>query len=376
MSGAPAGGGPAAARVLIVDDERFYREALREALSQAGIECDSAAEADEALERLREPGFGVVLLDVRLPGTSGIEVLRKLRAEGSAARVVILSAHTEQETVLEALRLGAFDYLAKPFHDEEVVLAVRRARASFALEAELRALRQGLRALAETPAEASRDEAAGAPRALEAAGPGLAEADGALLRALAALRGAPAPAPEPDAAPPAELARGVLSAVADEVAPERVLGEAAARAARGLAAASVALYLACPRTGALLREAAAGEGGADRERLPRDRGLTGRALATGRRVLCEDPSREEGFDPEVDAPAAGPAGPLAVLPLRLRGRSVGVVRVFAAKEPLRDAADTLEVAFSAAARTALLYRSLLEAIDDLARARRESRTAP
>ena len=113
--------------VLVVDDERFFREAIRDALSRAGFVCVLAESGGEALERAESDEIGVVVLDIQMPGMNGIEVLRRLRETRPLVRVIILSAHTDQAYVLEALRLGAADYLAKPLHEEELVLAVRRA---------------------------------------------------------------------------------------------------------------------------------------------------------------------------------------------------------------------------------------------------------
>lgn len=154
-------------RVLVVDDERFFREAIREVLDGAGFEIETAASGTEALEKAADRPVGVAVLDIQLPGMSGLEVLELLRQKYERLRVIILSAHTEQEIVLEALRLGACDYLAKPLHDEELVLAVRRAWQGFAeadayarlrdrldlLDARLRELAQ---AAAQDPGESGR----------------------------------------------------------------------------------------------------------------------------------------------------------------------------------------------------------------------------
>jgi len=115
-------------RVLIVDDEVFFREAIEEILSGAGFESEMAEDGQSALERVTDPSIGVVVLDVRLPDVDGIHVLARIREIRPEMPVIMLSASTDQEIVLEALRLGASDYLAKPLHDEELVLAVGRAR--------------------------------------------------------------------------------------------------------------------------------------------------------------------------------------------------------------------------------------------------------
>jgi DNA-binding NarL/FixJ family response regulator len=130
------------ARILVVDDERFFREAIRDVLVPAGLSVELAASGEEALDKLADPSLGVMVLDLQLPDLHGLEVFRRARRVRPELRVVILSAHTDQAYVLEALRLGAADYLAKPLHEEELELAVRRAQASFALEAGWNGLRE------------------------------------------------------------------------------------------------------------------------------------------------------------------------------------------------------------------------------------------
>lgn len=131
-------------RILVVDDERFFREVIRGALGAAGLAVEVAATGAQALEKLAERRFGAVVLDLQLPDLHGLEVLRRARELRPELRVVILSAHTEQANVLQALRLGAFDYLAKPLHEEELVFAVRRALATYDLAAGWEGLRERL----------------------------------------------------------------------------------------------------------------------------------------------------------------------------------------------------------------------------------------
>jgi len=147
----PPGGpamGVAGTRILVVDDERFFREGIRDALEGGGFGVVTAATGVDALDQAADPEIGVVVLDVVLPGLDGLEVLRRLRGRRPELRVIILSAHTDQERVLEALRLGAFDYLAKPIHDEELLLAVRRAAEIQTLWSGLAGLRRRVERLA------------------------------------------------------------------------------------------------------------------------------------------------------------------------------------------------------------------------------------
>jgi len=114
-------------RVLVCDDEYFFREAIRDVLTGEDLEVIEAVDGETALELASDPAIGVMVLDIRLPGVDGLEVLRRLAVDRPDLHVIMLSANNDQELVLDALRLGACDYLAKPLHDEELVLAVRRA---------------------------------------------------------------------------------------------------------------------------------------------------------------------------------------------------------------------------------------------------------
>ncbi len=136
-------------RVLVVDDELFFREAICEVLSPHGFSCRSCEDGESAVKLAASESFAVAVLDIRLPGIDGIEVLRQLRAAQPETLVIMLSASTDQELVLEALRLGACDYLAKPLHDEELTLAVRRAAEAHCAASDHRGLRRRLDDLVE-----------------------------------------------------------------------------------------------------------------------------------------------------------------------------------------------------------------------------------
>jgi FixJ family two-component response regulator len=468
-------------RVLIVDDVRFFREAIRAALAELGVACDLVETGEEALKAAEDPRLGVVVLDVRLPGIGGIQVLERLRARRPALRVIVMSAHTDQELVLEALRLGAADYLAKPLHDEELRLAVRRAVDAHAVESRwesLRGRRARRSALATPVAEAVAEVLAASktsllladdsssvlevlaatgegrdPREMDASRVGVNVAGlaiqegyplliddierdercaqltrqhryGSVSVALAPLLGEGAPigvlcatdregnlpfededlalfrilalhasvliapteprAPEQADAPEgaegagdelAELARAICDAVTNEVEPERLIRAALRPVAQTLSASSVAIHLLDGRSGELVLEGEREEGGAsDHPRLPRDRGLTGMVLQTGRLVATDHPDSDSRFDPEIDTPQGGRVGPLLCIPLKIRGKVLGVARVFPAQQVGASArvGEVLAGALAAAVRNVLLYRSLLESIEDLARARREA----
>jgi len=132
-----------ARRVLIVDDEQLVRWSLAERLRDAGHEIIEARNGREALE-YAEQGADLVLLDYKLPDQDGVSVLKKLRDIDPDTLVVMLTAHTGVETVVEAMKAGAFDYAAKPFDLEDMALRVARALEATRLRRELRSLRDVL----------------------------------------------------------------------------------------------------------------------------------------------------------------------------------------------------------------------------------------
>jgi DNA-binding NarL/FixJ family response regulator len=177
-----------------------------------------------------------------------------------------------------------------------------------------------------------------------------------------------------DAHPDALLALEICDAITAEIEPARIFDAALRPLLRAFGASSASLYLVDAATGQLSLEAQATGGAAgDHERLPKDRGLTGSVLQSGRLVASDHPEIDPRFDPAFDRSLAHETGPFACLPLRLRGKVLGVVRVFprAASPGLVRTAEVAAAALSAAVRNVLLYRSLVESIDEVARARQE-----
>ena len=113
-----------APRILVADDEPHIREVVRAYLEREGYEVIEAADGDSALERARTPGLDLLILDVMMPGRSGFDVLRTLRAEGSTVGVLMLTARDDVIDRVAGLELGADDYVIKPFEPREVVARV------------------------------------------------------------------------------------------------------------------------------------------------------------------------------------------------------------------------------------------------------------
>ncbi|HET6779134.1 MAG TPA: sigma-54 dependent transcriptional regulator [Gemmatimonadales bacterium] len=123
--------------VLIVDDERTLARAIRTFMIEAGYEAEIAGDAEQALVLLETLRPDVVFADVRLPGMSGIDLLRRVREFDPAIPVIIMTAHGTIEGAVEAVKLGAFDYLKKPVDLEELRLLADRARENVVLRQEL-----------------------------------------------------------------------------------------------------------------------------------------------------------------------------------------------------------------------------------------------
>ncbi len=101
--------------VLVVDDEAGVRNFLERALRARGCRVEVAGSAEDGAERLREHHFDAIVLDIALPGRSGMEWLRSLKNAGFAGDVILITAFADIETAIDALRAGASDFVLKPF---------------------------------------------------------------------------------------------------------------------------------------------------------------------------------------------------------------------------------------------------------------------
>jgi two-component system KDP operon response regulator KdpE len=116
-----------AIRILIVDDEAAIRRALRPPLTELGFQINEASRGEEALQQLQAGNIDVVLLDINMPGIGGIETLRRIRAMAPRLPVLMLTVREGEEQKVEALELGADDYITKPFSVRELIARIRTA---------------------------------------------------------------------------------------------------------------------------------------------------------------------------------------------------------------------------------------------------------
>lgn len=115
--------------ILVVDDEKNIRLMLAQALASDETHVETAVNGEEALEKLQETAYDLVLLDLRLPGMDGLDVLREIQKQKSKPPVIVLTAHGTVESAVEAMRIGAANYLQKPFAPRELRQAVDSALA-------------------------------------------------------------------------------------------------------------------------------------------------------------------------------------------------------------------------------------------------------
>jgi DNA-binding response OmpR family regulator len=106
--------------ILVVDDEKNIRLTLSQSLEPLGLPVQTAVNGEEALQKLGEGRFGLVFLDLKMPGIEGMDVLRRIKDGWPGVRVIIITAHGTIESAVEAMKLGAADFVQKPFSPGEI----------------------------------------------------------------------------------------------------------------------------------------------------------------------------------------------------------------------------------------------------------------
>ena len=127
--------------ILVVDDERTLRFTLKEGLSEEGYRVEAAADGTEALERLKQDDYQLVLLDQKLPDTSGLDLLKEIRSRHPGIQVVMMTAYGQIAQAVQATKAGCYDYLSKPFELDHVKLVIQNALAQTQLADEVARLR-------------------------------------------------------------------------------------------------------------------------------------------------------------------------------------------------------------------------------------------
>lgn len=130
--------------VLIVDDEPVVCDLLRDELSERGYLCFTALNVNDALTKLAAHDFDVALLDIKLPGISGMELLRRIRLKHNNTAAVMITCVNNIDIAVEAIKLGALDYIVKPFDIDRVCTSVRKALGDNKRSAERRDCKKSL----------------------------------------------------------------------------------------------------------------------------------------------------------------------------------------------------------------------------------------
>ena len=140
-------------RILVVEDEPAVGKLLNQTLSREGYQCQEAGSADQALDKLRSNTFELAILDIKMPGKSGIELLPEIKTNYPDTAVIMATAIIDTHIAIQCMKQGAFDYLTKPFNLDKVILSVGRALEKRRLELENRDYQQHLKQQVEEQAK-------------------------------------------------------------------------------------------------------------------------------------------------------------------------------------------------------------------------------
>jgi len=113
-------------RILIVDDEPLVRRSLYEILRADGYTASMASDAEEALDKMKKADFDIVISDMKMPKMDGIDLLKKVKSDYPRAEVVLITGFGNIETAVEAMKIGAFDYITKPIMDNEIKMIIEK----------------------------------------------------------------------------------------------------------------------------------------------------------------------------------------------------------------------------------------------------------
>ncbi len=131
-------------KILVADDEASLRLLLSKEISRAGYTVDVASDGDETLKKIRDEFYQVILLDIVMPKKDGISVLRTIRSENILSEVIILTGNATVESAIECMKLGAFEYVKKPYSMQELLILIDRAIAHQRVQIDMKMLKQEL----------------------------------------------------------------------------------------------------------------------------------------------------------------------------------------------------------------------------------------
>jgi two-component system response regulator AtoC len=114
-------------RVLVIDDEENLRHYLQLVLGEAGYQVETASDGAEALEKMQQYTWDIVLCDIRMPRMDGMAFLKEAKVKGLEGTIIMMSAYGTVDTAVEAMKIGAYDYVSKPFNADEIILTIKKA---------------------------------------------------------------------------------------------------------------------------------------------------------------------------------------------------------------------------------------------------------
>ena len=132
-------------RILIIDDEENFRHMLSVILKKEKYEVDTASNGEEGLQKIGAEDFDQILCDIRMPGMDGLDFLKEVQKREIDASVIMMSAYGSIDTAIEAMKLGAYDYISKPFKPDEIILTLRKAEERERLRKENEFLRKEIK---------------------------------------------------------------------------------------------------------------------------------------------------------------------------------------------------------------------------------------
>ena len=129
-------------KILILDDEKQFTEELSEFFNNSDYEAYEANNVGDGRRIINEKEIDLLILDVRLPGVSGLDILQEVKIQHPAMEVIIISAHGDMDTVIKAMRFGAFDYLRKPFRFIDIQIAIERTQKYLQMQRKLKRMEE------------------------------------------------------------------------------------------------------------------------------------------------------------------------------------------------------------------------------------------
>jgi len=114
-------------KILVIDDEEYMRDSCRQMLSRRGHKVEIAEDGNQSLKIMADRDFDIVILDLKMPGISGMEVLKRIRSDTPETIVIVITGYATVESAVQAMKLGAYDFLPKPFNPDELNAIIKRA---------------------------------------------------------------------------------------------------------------------------------------------------------------------------------------------------------------------------------------------------------